>query len=66
MKFQAKAKWGQLRTKWKQRERADEYMMKNMCQYQPFIARREQAELFNSLLSSLTFSVLSPVQMWNI
>lgn len=48
------------------RERADEYMIKNICQYQPFIARRERAELFNSLFSSLTFSVLRPVQKQNV
>lgn len=48
------------------RERADEYMIKNICQYQPFIARGERAELFNSLSSSLTFSVLRPVQKQNV
>lgn len=29
-------------------ESADEHVMKNICQYQPFIARGERAELFNS------------------
>lgn len=50
-KSERRGKLGQMEAAWckAETERADEHMMKNICQYQPFIARRERAELFNSL-----------------
>lgn len=55
-------KLGQMEAAWykAETERADEGMIKNICQHQPFIARGERAELFNLLFSAPSlFSALA-------